>query len=71
MIEVDERTFGPERYAHLFPGHNFSRPLDQHPEHLEWLVLELDAQTVLSQFRLFEIDLKEAKTNDAAVAIHY
>jgi hypothetical protein len=48
VIEVNECIRRPKPSLHFFPGHHLSRPLQQHGQYLERLVLELDPKAAFA-----------------------
>jgi len=62
VVKFDKGVGGPQTLPNFFPGYQLTRTLQQHLEHLERLVLKLDAKTSLGQNSLVEIRLEQAET---------
>ena len=65
MLEVDERAVGPQPAPELVAGQHFSRPLEQHRQQLERLVLQPEAHAVLPQLSRAEIELESPESESA------
>jgi hypothetical protein len=58
-IEIDERVGGPEPLLKLFPGYNFSRPLEQKQQHLKWLLLDPEFDALPAQLTTMHFENTE------------
>ena len=65
MLEVDERAVGPQPVPELLAGQHFSRPLEQHRQQLERLVLQAEAHAVFPQLTRAEIELESPEPERA------
>src|SRR6266516_5224832 len=60
VVKIHDRA-GPESAAQFLPGHQFSRFLEQHCQHLERLLLQPDAQAMFRQLAGSKIDFEDPK----------
>src|SRR5262249_8484865 len=63
-IEVDERLVLPDGLPELLARDRSSRVLDQRPQHLRGLRLQLDGAAVTRQLEAVGIECKDAETSD-------
>src|SRR6266571_5989994 len=61
VVKIHDRA-GPESAAQFLPGHQFSRFLEQHCQHLERLLLQPEAQATFRQPAGFEDRLRRPQT---------
>ena len=61
VLEVDEGVVGPQALAELVASHELARPLEQHREQLQWLLLKAETCARLSQLARAQIELEDAK----------
>ena len=62
-IEVYKSIGRPDPSAQLFPRHDLTWMLQQNLKDLEGLILQLDLDTLLTQFSRAEIRFEHAKAN--------
>src|SRR6266516_3532475 len=60
VVKIHDRA-GPESAAQFLPGHQFSRFLEQHCQHLERLLLQPEAQATFRQPAGSKIDFEDPK----------
>jgi len=57
-VEVDHGSVRPDAANQLFPADNFTGTLEKAGQNLKGLFLKPDAETVLAEFSLGEVDLE-------------
>jgi hypothetical protein len=70
MVEIDKRARRPQSRSQFSPANDFSGTFEQDPEHLEWLILQLDPQAVFAQLSSVKVRFKCAESNDCCRALH-
>ena len=58
VIEVDNRVRRPQSFAQGFARHDLSRVLQEHRQHLKWLLLQLQLEAIAAQLARFNVDVE-------------
>ena len=58
VIEVDKRVRRPQPFAQGFARHDLSRALQEHRQHLKWLLLQLQFEAIAAQLARFKVDVE-------------
>ena len=66
VVELDEGVGRPQLLTQFFTGDNLARPLEQDDKQAERLVLEIDLEPFLAQFRRGEVHFEDAEAEDAS-----
>jgi hypothetical protein len=64
LLKVHERVRRPEFSAELIPADHLAGVVQQLDENLKWLLLELDARSLLSQFPAREIHFENSESEN-------
>ena len=67
LIKINKGFVGPNLFPQFFAGDEIPGPLEQHPQHLKRLLLELDPNAALAQLTGREVGFKDAETHDATL----
>ena len=63
MIKIHESVAGPQAFAQVIPGDDFSRGCQQYRQNLEGLLRQFQPETVLAQFSRLNIDFEHAEAH--------
>ena len=63
MVEIDKSIVGPEPVSEFIPGNNLSVTLKEQDKNLQRLLLELDAQALLSELTRLQVYLENAEAD--------
>ena len=67
VVEVHDGVVTPQPLPHLFAGHQFAGPVQQHHQHLEGLRVQLDADAVFAQLSRGFVEFERAKAKHAGL----
>jgi hypothetical protein len=70
VLVVHKRTVGPETSPKLVTSDHISGSFEQCGQHAQWLFLEGQADTGLSEFARPQVHLERTKSHDACLGIH-
>ncbi len=66
VVEVYEGVPGPESLTQFVASHQLTGTLDERGKHLDWLPLQCQADAGLAEFARVEVDLEDAKADEAS-----
>ena len=58
VIEVDKGAGRPQPFAQGFARHDLSRVLQEHRQHLKWLLLQLQLEAIAAQLARFKVNVE-------------
>lgn len=72
VIEVHERTIGPQSLMDFPAGHQFAGTIQQHQQHLQGLSLQWQSTALFAQFLGLLVHLKYTETKESfgSVGLH-
>jgi hypothetical protein len=71
VVELDDGVVGPQHLAQLFAGHQLARPVQQHDQDSERLLVEANLDPVLAQLGGLNVEFERAEAEDASQNIPF